>query len=127
MPTKPLSHSERQRAVHMRKLREEYDKMHRRTDPLLRQAQQIRSSGRWRKVRAMCLARNGLCADPYGKHGTETVTATECDHIVPIRVAPQRAYDLTNIQPLCSGCHARKNREERSASTTPPAHDLRRP
>lgn len=114
MPTRPASHSERQRAVYMRKAREEYDKTQRRRDPLLRQAAQIRMSRRWRKVRAMCLAQHPLCADPYGRHGAETVTATEVDHIVPIRIAVWRAYDLTNTQSLCSGCHAIKNRLERT-------------
>ena len=122
MPTRPLSHSERQRAVHMRKAREEYDKTQRRTDPLLRQAKEIRSSARWRKVRAMCLAQQPLCADPYGRHGAETVTATTCDHITPLRVAPWRAYDLTNVQPLCSYCHHLKNIAERQLPSlrTPP-------
>lgn len=36
----------------------------------------------------------------------------EVDHIVPVRDAPERAFDLTNLQCLCGSCHGRKTRSE---------------
>ena len=33
------------------------------------------------------------------------------DHIQPLRLAPERAFDATNVQCLHSGCHARKTKQ----------------
>lgn len=115
MPTKPLSHSQRLRAQRLLPRDRTYDQTTRRQDPALWRAAQIRSSGRWRKVRAMKLAQQPWCEDPYQRHGTETVTATECDHIEGLRYRPDLAYTLENLQSLCSACHARKSAGERSA------------
>lgn len=38
--------------------------------------------------------------------------AVEVDHITPLRVAPQRKYDLTNLQGLCKSHHSRKTAAE---------------
>jgi 5-methylcytosine-specific restriction protein A len=112
MPTKPLSHSARIKAHTMRAARREYDLTTRRTDPDLARAARIRSSARWRKVRALKLARNPLCENPYGRHAG-TVTATEVDHIQRLRVRVDLAFALENLQSLCSACHARKSAAER--------------
>jgi 5-methylcytosine-specific restriction enzyme A len=43
----------------------------------------------------------------------ERVTAaTVLDHIVPVRVAPERQHDPTNHQGLCVDCHALKTAED---------------
>ncbi|WP_235451337.1 HNH endonuclease [Gemmobacter sp. LW-1] len=36
----------------------------------------------------------------------------EVDHVQPVRSAPERAFDLTNLQCLCPACHSRKTRLE---------------
>jgi len=44
----------------------------------------------------------------------------EVDHIRPVREAPEAAFDLTNLQTLCAGCHARKTRIEVGHPDLPP-------
>lgn len=34
------------------------------------------------------------------------------DHVVPVRVAPDRRLDPTNLRTLCAPCHARKTARE---------------
>jgi 5-methylcytosine-specific restriction endonuclease McrA len=113
MPTRPRSHSERQRAASLRTLREEYDKTQRRTDPRLRQAKAIRSSARWQRVRALKLSRDPLCEDPYGHHAGQTMTATEVDHRLALRDRPDLAWTLDNLASLCGPCHDHKSAAER--------------
>ncbi len=36
----------------------------------------------------------------------------EVDHIEPVRDAPERAFDLDNLQTLCGPCHGKKTRRE---------------
>jgi 5-methylcytosine-specific restriction endonuclease McrA len=43
-----------------------------------------------------------------------TTLAEVVDHIVPVREAPDRAFDQTNLQSMCAACHnGAKQREER--------------
>lgn len=113
MPTRPKSHSERQRAVTRRKAWDEWEQTEGRHDPAWRQAVQIRSSARWQKVRALQLAKQPLCQDPYQRHGLQTVPATEVDHRQPLRTHPALAFALDNLASLCAACHAIKSRTER--------------
>ena len=94
-----------------------YDQTTRKTDPALARAKQLRSSGRWRAVRALVLGQAPLCADPYSLHAAtgQAVLATEVDHIVGLRDAPLLAFTLSNLQGLCAQCHARKSQAERRA------------
>jgi 5-methylcytosine-specific restriction protein A len=64
--------------------------------------------GRWRKIRAMVLARRPLCVE-CERHGVVRV-ATEVDHIIPLSKGGTHATD--NLQPLCKTCHSRKTRRE---------------
>jgi 5-methylcytosine-specific restriction endonuclease McrA len=36
----------------------------------------------------------------------------EVDHIQPVRDAPERAFELDNLQVLCGACHGAKTRIE---------------
>ena len=71
------------------------------------------ATARWRKLRRMVLARQPLCADPFGVHAMlgEIVPATEVDHIVPVREGGENS--LENLQALCASCHSRKTNLER--------------
>lgn len=64
-------------------------------------------TARWKALRLEVLRRDDwrcvLC-DAKGR--------LEVDHIIPVRLAPERAYDLTNLQALCTACHSRKTRLE---------------
>jgi 5-methylcytosine-specific restriction protein A len=78
-----------------------------------------RNTARWRKLRAMVLARHPLCADPYGVHAaTGVLPLTEdVDHIQGVWAAPERVFDVENLQGLCRMCHARKSGSERRRTT----------
>lgn len=61
----------------------------------------------WRKIRAAHLKRNPYCV----RCGD---WATDVDHIVPRRIAPERRLDPSNLQSLCKRHHSgAKQREER--------------
>jgi 5-methylcytosine-specific restriction endonuclease McrA len=61
----------------------------------------------WRQAKALFLAQHPTCA-MCGD------LATVVDHIVRVKVAPDRRLDPTNWQPLCAHCHnSRKQRLER--------------
>lgn len=63
---------------------------------------------RWRRLRAMVLASNPLCADPFGEHARnhEVVAATDVDHIIAL--VRGGTNELSNLQALCHACHSRK-------------------
>lgn len=114
MPTRPLSHSERERQRRpLPRGHDDYDHRVRRHDAALWLAKRYRSSTRWHKVRQLKLARNPLCENPYGRH-EDTVPATEVDHRLPLRTHPQLAFTLDNLQSLCHACHAKKSGAERA-------------
>ena len=81
-----------------------YD-MTRKNDP----AKRIRSSARWQKVRAMKLAESPLC-ERCVTSGV-TTPAQQVHHVIPVRHAPHKAFDLDNLRSLCSLCHAIEERE----------------
>ena len=114
MPNKPQSHSERERKRMGRTLLGKEYEAKRRQDPALAEAARLRSSARWRRLRKMKLARNPLCEE-CSKHGV-VEPATQVDHIVPIVERRDLAFDLENLQSLCTVCHGKKSGEERRRS-----------
>ena len=69
----------------------------------------------WRRLRLAVLSTNPLCA--YCEREGRTTLARVVDHIVPVRLAPERRLDPSNLQPLCTRCHVSiKAREERVGS-----------
>lgn len=72
-----------------------------------REARRIRSTQRWRSVRASVLARAPLCADPLGEHRAagRVVVAEEVHHRLPLEDRPDLAFALDNLMPLCRRCH----------------------
>jgi 5-methylcytosine-specific restriction endonuclease McrA len=123
MPVKPLSHAQLLRATHPeRHGRRVFDDAYRtrRNDavnhPLEAQAERIRRSTRWRRVRTIVLAAEPLCRD-CSIYGVVTL-AVDVDHVTPLveLIAggePELAYTRSNLQPLCRPCHNRKTAAER--------------
>ena len=118
MPTRVAKHNPFPQRIAQREVRDyrAYDAT-RAQDPDLLKAKKIRSSRRWRAVREYVLRRQPLCADPFGRHAKDRriVPATEVDHILGLRTHPHLAFTTTNLQALCTRCHARKSGQERAA------------
>lgn len=95
-----------------------YNQTTRKADPTLAAAQKVYSGRRWQAVRRLVLGKQPLCANPYDTHREmgHAVLGTQVDHIVPLRTRPDLAYTLSNLQALCTACHARKSQEERRGS-----------
>lgn len=71
----------------------------------------IHGSSRWQAVRLQVLRDEPVCRACAGRGVTEL--ARYVDHVVPLAVAPERAFDRANLQPLCSSCNAWKSAAER--------------
>ncbi len=67
----------------------------------------VTNTKRWKALRLEALRRDGFQCVQCGARGR-----LECDHVVPVRQAAERAFDLTNLQILCPACHGRKTRLE---------------
>ncbi|PTX01830.1 HNH endonuclease [Pararhodobacter aggregans] len=68
----------------------------------------------WRRLRAEHLKKHPWCRRCGAK-------ASDVDHIVPRRIAPERRLDPSNLQSLCKACHSgAKQREERHMKGTTP-------
>jgi 5-methylcytosine-specific restriction protein A len=118
MPMKPLSHEARLRASRPRwqEALSHEARERRLSDPVQREADRLRSSGRWRRFRAWFLARNPLCA-ACQREG-RVVPGQEVDHVVPLRTlieqgTPGRCFDATACQSLCTSHHDEKSAVER--------------
>lgn len=68
-------------------------------------------TGAWVRLRRAVLARDEHLCVLHRQKG-QLVAANEVDHIIPRRRAPEREYDMTNLQSLCRGCHSRKTIED---------------
>ena len=78
----------------------------------------IHGSARWQAVRAQVLRDEPVCRECARRGLTEP--ATTVDHIVGVALAPERAYDRTNLQPLCTSCNAWKSASERRRTGVDP-------
>lgn len=68
--------------------------------------QLIKNDPRWKRARADCLDRDGHACVRCG-----LTDGLEADHMVRLSEAPELAYDLDNLQTLCTECHDEKERE----------------
>ncbi|MGC9420268.1 MAG: HNH endonuclease [Rhodovulum sp.] len=83
-----------------------------------RQSAAVIRTRRWKALRLEALRRDGWQCVQCGAKGR-----LEVDHIVPVRDAPERAFDLSNTQCLCPACHARKTRIEIGLGRIDPARE----
>ena len=65
----------------------------------------------WERARAEYLATYPSCRRCGGR-------ATLVDHIIPIRVAPERRLDRSNFQSLCDHCHSAWKQDQDRKGTT---------
>ncbi len=65
----------------------------------------------WRLCRITYLKAHPLCVRCLANG--HTMSATEVDHIVPLKQAGER-LDVKNLQALCKPCHSRKTGRERT-------------
>ena len=72
-----------------------------------RYAKWVYRDRRWPALRLQAKRRDGWQCVQCGARGR-----LEVDHIQPVRDAPERAFDLDNLQCLCPGCHGAKTRLE---------------
>lgn len=72
-----------------------------------RHSAKVTRSRRWPALRLAALRRDGFNCRECGARGR-----LEVDHIEPVRAAPERAFDLSNLQSLCVRCHGAKTRRE---------------
>jgi 5-methylcytosine-specific restriction protein A len=112
MPWKPPSHSELLRKRQGRKATDAEYEARRRQDPALAEAQRLRSSMRWRKVRAIKLKRDPLCEDCL-EHDV-TRPATQVHHMKGLAPHPELAFTMSNLRSLCTTCHAKREAREQS-------------
>ena len=108
MPLKPPTHR-----PHGEGDRKAWDRAYDRKrlkDRRLAFAKHVRSSARWRNLRAVKLMRNPLCEE-CERQGVVRV-AKEVHHIIPIRVNPHLAYVESNLEALCVPCHRKRDAEQ---------------
>lgn len=88
-----------------------YNRLHRATDPALAAAQTIRNSVRWKRVRSAYRLEHPMCE--LCRKAGRLEPARQVDHIVPLEISLELAFEWTNLQALCTKCHALKSQEER--------------
>lgn len=94
-----------------------YDDTRRKQNISLSMSARIRSSAQWQKVRALHRRLSPFCCDPFGQHTLPAYNQAS-HHIRPLATHPHLAFDLTNLAPLCTSCHARIEAMERAGKPT---------
>lgn len=56
----------------------------------------------WERLRAQVVAHHPVCS----MQGCGSTERLNVDHIVPVRTAPHRRLDPTNLRVLCQSCHS---------------------
>lgn len=67
---------------------------------------------KWRGIRKYVLYQEPLCRSCMAAVPKRLTPATMVDHIVPVKQGGDK-YELSNLAPICSKCHARKSAGER--------------
>lgn len=94
-----------------------YDQTTRKLDPVLARNAELRGSN-WQKVARLHKQQNPLCSDPFADHAGWPVAVQQSHHVLPLSTHPHLAFDLENLAPLCSRCHAKVEAMERQGKPT---------
>jgi 5-methylcytosine-specific restriction enzyme A len=86
MPTKPISHSQRQR---------------KKADKTRKQGDNFTSCSRWRKLRIVYLRQHPIC------NRCKEALATTVHHKKDRKTNPELSYEWGNLEALCKQCHDR--------------------
>lgn len=123
MPLKPKSHSQLLRDAnperHGRRTADaDYNAMRRAPGTASAAIEKLRCTNRWRELRLRVLRHEPLCRECMRHDVVRPAVAV--DHVVAAAdVVAQRGteafFDPTNLQPLCTSCHAAKTAVERWA------------
>ena len=84
----------------------------RRADPERGVEDAVVSKARWKRLCARVLRDEPVCRACAAEGRSQP--ATTVDHVVPVRVRPDLAFDRANCQPLCTPCHNAKTLAERA-------------
>lgn len=95
-----------------------YDTTTRRNSPALREAQRLRGSTAWKRLRHAVMSSSPLCCDPFGVHTLGPEPAIDIHHVQGLLTHPHLALEPTNLRPLCRACHNRVEQMERSGKPT---------
>ncbi|MEM8551089.1 MAG: HNH endonuclease signature motif containing protein [Pseudomonadota bacterium] len=82
----------------------------------MRHSDPVTRTARWRRLRWQILKRDGFRCVECGAGGR-----LEVDHRRPVRTNPELAWEPSNLQVLCPGCHSRKTCREQGRSSPNPA------
>lgn len=82
------------------------------------EANRIRSSIQWRRLRNWYRATHPLCCDPFGEHKASPVGIDDVHHIFSIESRPDMSLDVNNLAALCRRCHSRVEQMERAGKST---------
>jgi 5-methylcytosine-specific restriction enzyme A len=77
-----------------------------------RYSAQVLRSKRWQRLRQQALRRDGYRCVAERDGRKCGAPAREVDHIKRVKTHPLLAYELSNLQSLCTPCHSRKTRIE---------------
>lgn len=105
-------------ATHSAQRHAEYDAHKRKANAALALAAKIRSGVNWQKTRALHRALKPFCCDPLALHPDRPALNRTSHHIIPLVERPDLAYDLGNLAPLCTRCHAAIETMERAGKPT---------
>ncbi len=123
MPARHETSAQRWRELHgAQPGRQREESARRAADPLQLEADRLRKTQRWVRLRAWFLRGHPLCARCASAGRTEA--ARDVDHVVPMRALlaagdVERVFDPANLQALCGPCHATKSAAERAARHAP--------
>ena len=73
-----------------------------------RYSKHVTRTKRWAVLRQQIIERDGWACRCCGKRALRL----EVDHVKPVRLRPDLAFDPRNLQSLCGPCHTRKTRIE---------------
>ena len=77
-------------------------------DEYRRYSKHVTRTKRWAVLRQQIIERDGWACRCCGKRALRL----EVDHVQPVRLRPDLAFDPRNLQALCGPCHTRKTRLE---------------